>query len=346
MKDTAVIIVNWNGKKHLGECLASLRNQNYGNFKIILVDNGSEDGSVSWVEENFPEIEIIQLNKNMGFAYPNNLGINKAIEDKNVKYAITLNNDTRVDERYVEELVECAKKHPEAGSIQPKVINFFNKNIIDSVGVLIYLDASAINRGQKERDGGQYEKAEEIFGASASAALYVREALEKVKLPEDNYFDADYFAYYEDVDLAWRLRLAGYKSFYAPQAKVYHVHSATGKSYSSFKSFHIHRNHYYNIIKNLPLGFMLKALAFMPIRYILLISSILRKKGPSAKLSENAKKKGIAKIVFRSWRQIVSNMPILIKKRKFIQKNKTVKNSDIKKWLSLYKADWKKIIYG
>lgn len=313
MKDTAVIIVNWNGKKYLEECLESLRNQTYANFKTVLVDNGSEDGSVFFVEENFPEIEIIKLEKNTGFAYPNNLGINKAIEDKNIKYIITLNNDTKVDVKYIEEMVSCAKRHPGAGSVQPKVINFYEQNIINSAGVLIYFDASAINRGQKEKDEGQYEKAEEVFGASA--ALYAREVLEKIKLPEDNYFDNDYFAYNEDVDLAWRLRLAGFKSFYCPKAKAYHVHSATGKNYSPFKAFHIHRNHYYNIIKNLPLKFMLKALAFMPIRYLLLISSILRKKGPSAKLSANAKKKGIAVIVFRSWWQIVRNIPMLIKKR-------------------------------
>ncbi|MFA4817323.1 MAG: glycosyltransferase family 2 protein [Parcubacteria group bacterium] len=345
MKETAVIIANWNGKEYLENCLSALRNQTYKDFKTMLVDNGSSDESVFFVEKNYPEVELIKLDKNTGFAYANNLGIQKALADESIRYLITLNNDTRADENYLEKLVECAKNHPEAGSIQSKVLNFFEKSIIDSTGILIYPDMSAINRGQKEKDERQFEKEEEIFGASASAALYAREMLEKVKLPGENYFDSDYFAYYEDVDLAWRLRLAGFSSFYCPKAVVYHVHSATGKNYSPFKSFHIHRNQYYNILKDLPFCFMLKALAFMPIRYCMLLASVLRRKGPAAKLTKNTKEEGIVRIVLRSWKQIIKNLPMLMRKRKFIQKNKAVKNSEIKKWLELYQADFKKMIF-
>lgn len=345
MKDTAIVIANWNGKEYLEKCLPALRNQTYKNFKTILVDNGSSDDSVFFVERNFPEVGLIRLGKNTGFARANNLGIQKAFADENIRYLITLNNDTQATKDYLEKLIECAKNHPRAGSVQPKVLNFFEKTIIDSTGILIHFDMSAINRGQKEKDTGQYEKEEEIFGASASAALYVREALEKIKFSNGDYFDSDYFAYYEDVDLAWRLRLAGFSSVYCPKSKVYHVHSATGKSYSPFKSFHIHRNQYYNILKNLPFYFMLKALAFMPIRYCLLLASVLRKKGPAAKLAKNTKEEGIVRIVLRSWMQIIKNLPILMRKRKFIQKNKTVKNAEIKKWLKLYQADFKKMIF-
>lgn len=345
MKDTAVVIANWNGKEHLEKCLPALRNQTYKNFKTILVDNGSLDNSVFFVEKNYPEVELIKLDKNTGFARANNLGIQKAFADENIKYLITLNNDTQATEDYLEKLIECAKNHPAAGSVQPKVLNFFIKKIIDSAGILIHFDMSAINRGQKEKDAGQYEKEEEIFGASASAALYVREALEKIKFSNGDYFDSDYFAYNEDVDLAWRMRLAGFSAFYCPQAAVFHVHSATGKKYSPFKSFHIHRNQYYNILKNLPFCFMLKALAFMPIRYCLLLASVLRKKGPAAKLAENTQEEGIVRIVLKSWWQIIKNLPTLMRKRKFIQKNKTVKNAEIRKWLKLYQADFKKMIF-
>jgi GT2 family glycosyltransferase len=345
MKETVIVIANWNGKEHLEKCLSALRNQTYKNFKIILVDNGSSDESVFFIEKNFPEVELIKLGENTGFAHANNLGIQKAFADESVGFLVTLNNDTQANDDYLEKLVECAKNHPEAGSIQPKVLNFFEKNTIDSAGMLVYLDASAINRGQKEKDGGQYEKEEEIFGASASAALYAREALEKVKFPNGDYFDSDYFAYYEDVDLAWRLRLAGFSSIYCPRGVVYHVHSATGKNYSPFKSFHIHRNQYYNILKNLPFCFMLRALAFMPIRYSMLLASVLRKKGPAAKLAKNTQKEGVVRIVLKSWWQIIKNLPMLAQKRKFIQKNKTVKNSEIKKWLKIYRADLKKMIF-
>jgi GT2 family glycosyltransferase len=354
MLDIAIVIASWNGKHLLADCLAALAKQTYQKFKIILIDNGSTDGTVNFVKEKYPEVELIVLDRNYGFAYPNSLGMEKALVDEDIKYVIALNNDTKADEHYIEELVACAGRHPEAGAIQPKVINFFDQGVIDSVGMLIYRDMSAINKGQKEQDAGQYEKEEEIFGASASAALYTRRALETIALPrtgekqKKDYFDSDYFAYYEDVDLAWRLRLAGFASFYTPKAKVLHVHSATGVNYSPFKAFHIHRNQYYNIIKNLPFGLMLRAFLFMPLRYGLLLSSMIKNKGAAANLSKNTKqsKENVVSIVFRSWKELFRNLPMLIRKRKIIQSKRKVTTRQIKHWLKIYKADIKKIIYG
>jgi GT2 family glycosyltransferase/SAM-dependent methyltransferase len=342
----AVIIANWNGKKYLEDCLSSLRNQTYKNFITILVDNGSKDDSIDFVRNNFPEVNIISLPENQGFARANNIGIREAFRDESVGYIVTLNNDTKTDTNYLEELVRCARSHPDAGSIQPKVLSFQDEKIIDSTGVLIYFDASAISRGQKEKDVGQYEKEEEIFGSSASAALYTRGALEKVKLPHGNYFDESYFAYYEDVDLAWRLRLAGWKSYYCPSSKILHVGSATGRSYSSFKAFHIHRNQYYNIIKNLPLFFALRALAFMPIRYLFLVTSIIRKKGPAAMLAKNIVDDSIPKIVIRSWKEILVTFPELLRARKIVQKTRKVKAGTINKWFIRYKANLNKMIFS
>lgn len=355
MVQTAVVIVSWNGKHLLDDCLNSLRLQSYYDFRIILVDNGSRDGTDQFIKEHYSDVEIIRLKENTGFAYANNKGISRALEDNNIKYIVTLNNDTKADENYLKELVLCAEKHPDAGAIQPKVINFFNKAMIDSVGILIYKDMSAINKGQKEKDSGQYEKEEEIFGASASAAMYLRDALINVALPSvpegdpmKIFFDNSYFAYYEDVDLAWRLRLAGYKAYYTPKSKVYHVHSATGKNYSPFKAFHIHRNQYYNIIKNLPFWIMIRALIFMPIRYAYLAESVFKKHGAAAELSERVaqKQEAIASIVFRSWKDVLKNLGQLREKRKFIKGKKVVTNKEINKWLSIYRADFNKMIFG
>jgi GT2 family glycosyltransferase len=345
--ETAIIIANWNGKKFLKDCLDSLNKQTYNNFEIILIDNGSSDGSVEFINKNYPKIKIIKLNKNTGFAYPNNLGIKEAFKNKNVKYIITLNNDIKADKNYLKALIKEVKSNSSVGSLQPKVINFFDKDIIDCTGILIYKDCSAINRGQKEKDIGQFEKKEEVFGPSASAALYTKEALEKTKLPNGDYFDSDYFAYYEDVDLAWRMRLAGFSSLFIPEAKIFHVHSATGKSYSPFKSFHIHRNQYYNIIKNMPGMFLWRALLFMPIRYIYLLLSIVRKKGPSVNLKKNAvkEKTSLIKIVLKSWKDIILNLPINLKKRKYIQGNKKISNNEISKLLNQYSANIEDMIY-
>jgi hypothetical protein len=211
-ENLTIIIVNWNGKHLLKNCLDSILKQTYKKFNVILVDNGSTDKSVEFIEKKFSEIKIIKLKENTGFAYANNVGIKEAFKNENIQYIITLNNDTKADKDYVKNLVQEARKDKRIGSLQPKVINFFDKDKIDSVGMLIYKDCSAINKGQKEIDKGQYNKKEEIFGSSASAALYTRRALEDTRLKEGEFFDNDYFAYYEDVDLAWRLRLAGFKS--------------------------------------------------------------------------------------------------------------------------------------
>lgn len=344
MKTLAVIIVNWNGKEFLKECLESLRMQTLRGFRVICVDNGSTDGSRELLHE-FSHVECIELSENNGFAEPNNIGIARAFEDPNISFIVTLNNDAKVDPAYLQELVSCAERHPDAGSIQPKVLRMPNQDILDSTGMLIYKDMSAINRGQGDRDVGQYSEEEEVFGASASAALYARRALEDVAFQKNEYFDRDYFAYYEDVDLAWRLRLRGFRSFYAPRALVYHVHSATGKRHSPFKSFHIHRNQYYTMFKNLPTGALLRALAFMPIRYLLLLSSVMRKKGPAAKLSESARGRGMLAIVLRSWMHIMKALPRLLAKRKMIQGKRVVGGKEIERWFAIYKASLSKMLY-
>lgn len=346
MSHTAIIIVNWNGLALLKACLAALSRQTFMPDRIIVIDNGSTDGSVAWMNEQ-QRLELITLPSNTGFAHPNNLGIARALTDVNIQYVVTLNNDTEPDPHYLEELIACTKRHPDAGSIQPKVINANDTTLIDTVGILIHQDMSAMNKGQREKDTGQYEAEEEVFAASASAALYTRRSLEAVALPKHNYFDAAYFAYYEDVDLAWRLRLAGYTSYYAPAAIVKHQHSATGVSHSPFKAFHIHRNHYYNIIKDLPFPFAIRAFALLPMRYLLLITSILRKKGPSAELAKRTKKSyGIVQIVLASWRDILVNMPSLLRKRRFIQQRRTVSLRTIHRWFRQYHASLEKIIFG
>lgn len=348
----AIVIVSWNGRQHLERCLFALRGQTVRDFKIILVDNGSIDGTAEFVRIEYPEVVLIPLEENHGFAEPNNIAIRQALCDPAVRYLVTLNNDTQPDPRYLEELVACAERHPDAGAIQPKVINFFQQDTIDSVGMLIGRDMSAVNRGLKEPDHGQYQQEEEIFGAAASAALYRRSALEAVVLRDEDgiaqYFDRDYFAYHEDVDLAWRLRLAGFHAYYAPKAIVYHVHSATGGQASPFKAFYVHRNHYCNIIKNLPITFLLRALMLMPWVYMLLLSGMLRRRGSAARLAQQPgqKKTSLPLIVLRGWWQVIMMMPRLLKKRHQIQSRVTVDQREIGAWFQRFRVGLSKSALG
>jgi GT2 family glycosyltransferase len=343
MTEIAVVIANWNGKKYLKDCFESLLVQSHQNFKIVFVDNGSSDGSVDFVRKNFPETEIIRLEKNTGFSKGYNIGIEKALEDKNINYVVVLNNDTKLDEKYIENLVNCANAHPDAASIQPKVLNFFNRERIDCAGILLSVDGVATNRGYGEKDGEKYDKETEIFGATGAASLFTRKALEKTKLSKGEYFDNSHFAFYEDVDLAWRLRLTGFKSFYCPNAIVLHVHSATAGRISGFKAYYLNRNRFFTLIKNYPFCRLAAILlVFTPIRYVLLLFRVIMKKGRKGEEFSGQSKGAVAKEILRAWWSVIVNIPSLLKKRCSIQKNKNVSCREVRRWFRKYGVKWSK----
>ncbi len=243
--EVAIIIVNWNGKSYLKSCLTSVFSQTYANYAVVLVDNGSSDGSVEFVRENYSGVKSIILDKNYGFAKGNNIGIAEALKDKDVRHVVLLNNDTKVEPQWLEELVKVAESDEQVGFCQPKMLSLANPKMIDAFGISITKNGRAIQDGYGIEDTGQYNQVKEVFGACAGAALYKREMLSQIGL-----FDEDFFAYYEDVDLVLRARLAGWKCMYVPKAVVYHRHSATVGNDSPFKIYFLERNEYYYIIKN------------------------------------------------------------------------------------------------
>ncbi|MEA3273460.1 MAG: glycosyltransferase family 2 protein, partial [Patescibacteria group bacterium] len=363
MSSLAIIIPNWNGRKVLKKCLDSLRIQTFKDFETYVVDNGSSDKSNRMIAEDYPEVRLIKLKENTGFAKANNIGIRQAIKDdaqannqkeQKLKYICPLNNDIELNAHYLEEMVMTAKKYQKEngklGILAAKLFFKYEPQLINTVGTLIQIDGSGMERGFREKDQGQYEETKEIFGSCGAAALYSVKMLQEIayknRKGEDCYFDEDFFAYYEDLDLNYRSRLLGYKAYYVPKAFAYHVHSATGKSFSPFKSFHVHRNQYYVLIKNFPLPYLIRGLLFMPFRYIMLIASAFSNKGPSAKLKKNTQGKGILKIVLASWWGVIKNLGGLLKKRQTIQKNKKVSWKEFDGWLKDYKADLKKMIFG
>lgn len=343
MIETAVIIANWNGKKYLKDCFESLGKQSCRDFRIVFVDNGSTDGSIDFVRENFPETKIISLPQNVGFSKGYNIGMEKAFEDKNIKFVIVLNNDTKLDEKYVEKLIGSAKAHPDAGSIQPKVLNFFEPERIDCAGILLSLDGVATNRGYGEKDWKKYGEEKEIFGATGAASLFTRRALEKTQLSEGEYFDNSHFAFYEDVDLAWRLRLVGFESFYCPEAVALHVHSATAGKISGFKAYYLNRNRFFTLVKNYPFcRLAVILLVFTPIRYIFLLFRVIMKKGRKGAEFSGQSKGAVAKEILRAWGSVVANIPGLVKKRRAIQKNKKIGCRETADWFRKYKVGfWK-----
>ena len=352
----AVIIPNLNGKKMLKKCLDTLKEETFRDFRIYVVENGSLDGSAAMVKRFYPEVVLIELAQNTGFAKANNIGIRQAIKDNGaqLKYVCPLNNDIELKADYLEQLVRAAEdyrsKGIKVGVLAAKLMFSMERTLINTVGTLIQPDGSGMEKGFREPEDGQFNKSEEIFGGCGAAVLYTREMLDAIcyqnKEGEDCYFDDDFFAYYEDLDVNYRSRLKGFRAFFVPQALGYHLHSATCKSYSPFKSFHVHRNQYYVLLKDFPGPFLVIGLMLMPIRYILLVLSVIFGKGPSANLKKNSKGGGIVGIVLSGWWDIIKALPWLMKKRRQIQKGRIASWREFGRWLCTYKASYRKMIFG
>ena len=341
----AIIIVNWNGEHLLEECLNSVEKQDYDNFNIIFVDNGSKDKSVEFVREFFLDVNIIELKENTGFAKGNNIGIHKAFSDSQVKYIAILNTDAMVENQWLSEMMTLIDNDDKAGSVTPKIKKYYKRNIIDSIGNAIHLDGGGVSNHINKVDNGQYNSIKEVFGPSGCAALYSREMLEDIKIDND-FFDDDFFAYFEDIDLNWRARSKSWKSLFAPNAIVYHKHSETVGLYSPFKAFYTNRNRYFVIIKNYPLFLLPKAVFYLFLGYFHSVFSIAKNKGPSARLVEKSGFSEAAKIIIRGWIDVVKYLPAMLKKRSYIMKNKKISNKEVKKNVEKYVVNLKKIMYS
>jgi hypothetical protein len=259
MELISVIVLNYNGKGFLNSCLSSLASQTYSDFEVIVVDNGSRDGSPEYIEENYPWVRLAKNNENLGFAGGTNAGIRAAKGE----FILTLNNDSRADSRFIEELIK-PMADPEVGVCAAKML--FPDGRINSAGICISRSGAAWDRGMFEPDRGQYEFVEEVFGACAGAALYRREMLDEIGL-----FDEDFFLYLEDVDLAFRARLAGWKCIYVPGARVIHHHGGTAGVGSDLAVYYGNRNIVWYPIKDFPFRLLITSLPFIVARNLAVI---------------------------------------------------------------------------
>lgn len=315
----SIIVLNWNGKKYLKDCLTSLENQTfYSNFETILADNGSKDDSVKFVRKNFPRIKIVENKKNLGFAEGNNRGIKSAKGE----YVFILNNDTKLDKNCLERLVEATERDNQIGMSTPKILFLKNPQLINSVGTKIYFDGMSRARGEMEIDKGQYNQVEEILLPSGCAGLYRKKMLDEIGL-----FDENFFAYCEDTDLGLRGRLAGWKAILVPSAIVYHHWSGTVGKYSSLKAFLVERNHFWVALKNFPLTLLFLLPFYTILRYCFLIYGILTRRGPGTKFQSSKFK--LFFILAKAYISAISGIPVILRKRKLIQKNKKLTDKEI-----------------
>ncbi len=239
----SVIIPNYNGKPLLATCLNALRAQTYptDRFEVIVVDDASTDGSVEYLQSAFAEVRVVSLEQNAGFVAACNAGVAAARGD----VLVLLNNDTEAEPGWLEALATGLMAHAEAGSAASKMLLFDRRDTLHTAGDMMGKDGIPRNRGVWEKDVGQYDQDCWVFGPCGGAAAYRREAWAQA-----GGFDPALFMYLEDVDLAWRLQLLGWKSIYVPEARVYHQLSATGGGVLA--SYYTGRNTIWVIARNWP----------------------------------------------------------------------------------------------
>ncbi len=244
MCEISVIIPNYNGLRFLPDCLDALKTQTMGSFETIVVDNGSSDGSVDHVlRERMSGLRLIRFDENTGFS----AAVNAGIKASHSKYVLLLNNDTVPEPDFVEKLYASIEKDEHIFAVSSQMIKSSDHSLIDSAGDGITWLGWAYQRGIDE-PAAKYSRERKVFSACAGAAIYRREVFEKI-----GYFDEMHFAYLEDIDISWRARLYGYEIMYCPEARVYHLGSATsGSKYNSFKVRLSTRNNIYLHYKNQP----------------------------------------------------------------------------------------------
>lgn len=238
-----IIIPNYNGKRFLKPCLESLAVQSCTDFRILVVDNHSTDGSIEYIQTHYPNVRLLKLKKNYGFSAAVNAGIRRSA----TPYVILLNNDTTVEPCFVEELLKAIEQSPGIFSVSSKMLQMHHPDLIDGAGDLYTLPGWSVARGAG-RPADNYSAPGPVFSACAGAAIYRRSVFEEIGL-----FDVSHFAYLEDIDIGYRARIYGYQNRYCPTAIVYHVGSGTsGSKYNSFKVRTSARNSIWLVYKNMP----------------------------------------------------------------------------------------------
>ena len=312
---TVVIIVNFNGKEFLAQCLESLQRQVFLNFKTVVVDNSSDDRSVDGLEGRFPGIEVMRLKKNVGFAAANNYAIKKS---EDFQWVALLNPDAIAEPDWLVNLHIAAKKKPQYNFFGSKLIKESSSGQLDGTGDIYHLCGLAWRRDHGATEKQISRLAEEIFSPCAAAAMYRRDIVLEV-----GGFDERFFCYFEDIDLAFRLRLLGHRCLYVPNAKVGHFGSAIAGRGSDFAVYHGHRNMVWAYLKNMPSELLWRGL----LQHILVnLASLIW-----------FSLHGQAGPIFRAKMDALLGLRQTIKQRKSIQKNTKVTSKNLKKVLA---TDW------
>lgn len=304
----SILIINWNGKDHLKNCIPSILKSSYKDFEIIVVDNGSADGSIEYLRSNFPFIKLIRNKKNLGFAKANNQGIEVAKGE----FILFLNNDTKVERNFLSILVTRLSEDPKMGACQPKVLHWEKPGKLDSIGSFLMSSGFLYHFGFEAKDTKDLDVEIKLFSGKGSCLLVKKKVLEKI-----GYFDEDFFAYFEETDLCWRLWLAGFYLLYIPEAVIYHKTWGTARKLAiETINYHSFKNRISSLITNLG---PLNLLRILPLHLIICTFIIIYYFFKNKSTISGA----IYKAIF--WN--IKNLNKILKKRSLVQ-NKIRKVTD------------------
>lgn len=274
----SVVVLNYNGKELLDNCLTSLIATQFKDFEILFVDNGSSDGSVDHVRSNFSQnsrVKLIENKENLGFAGGNNTGLIRS----RGKYVVLLNNDVQVTADWLTNLVQVMELDPTIGAAQCKLLLYHDRKTLDSAGSFLTRLGFLHHRGIGQVDVGQYDTVDEIFSAKGAAIMLRRQVLEEIGLLDD-----DFFAYMEETDLCWRIWLSGYRVVFVPQSVVYHVWGATLAKIPLYLAkyvvcFHGTKNYIQTLVKNLDVVNLIEIMPrHIAVRLFVIIVRIIERK--------------------------------------------------------------------
>jgi len=256
MTPVAVVIVSWNSEPFLRACLDSIRALRQPPAEVVVVDSGSADGSAALVREGYPEVALDVCEDNVGFCVANNRGIRATRSP----FVLVLNPDTMLEPEFLEQLLP-AFDDPTVGLAAGKLLRFDHKTI-DTAGQRLSRARRPRDRGYGRPDRGQYDRDEEVFGVCGAAALYRRQMLESIADPGEIYFDETFFAFGEDLDIAWRARKVGWRAVYRHRARGYHARGGSARGAVGLRRgravlarspeirFHVAKNRYLTILRN------------------------------------------------------------------------------------------------
>jgi GT2 family glycosyltransferase len=332
----SIIIVNWNGREHLAECLDSLAAQTFRAFEVLLVDNGSTDGSVEFVAAGYPWVTCILLGKNTGFATGNNAGLAHATGE----YLVALNNDTRAEADWLATVVAVADANPGVGMVGSRICSYDDHDVVDSLGHGVCRDGMSRGRYRLRHFSTlQMAKVEEILFPSACVALYRRAMLE-----ETGFFDDEFFAYAEDTDLGLRCRWAGWNALLATDAVVYHKYSKTGGVFSPQKLYWVERNHYWVALKNFPLPLLLLVPFFTVIRYAAQARAVLLATGAGREFADSSSRSALIGALLRGTWDALAGAPRMLRKRRAIMGSRRVSPRQMARLLEVYRLSFRELL--